>query len=95
MPAGAKLTNLKESLAEKMKAKREEARRQRCEMFALDNEEGFEDEEEAELTDQSDTDEEEEEEMAEDEEEEMDEDEYTTKEKERMVKKSLLHLGQT
>ena len=65
------MLRLKESLATKMRAKREEARLQRCEVYALDNEEGFNDEEEAEMTDQTDTEDEcDEEEM---EEEEMDE----------------------
>ncbi|WAR20345.1 CLSPN-like protein [Mya arenaria] len=52
---GAKLIALKEQLQEKMKAKREQARQKRQELYALDNEEGgFE--EEAELSDKSDTD---------------------------------------
>ena len=79
---------LKENLAQKMKAKREEARQERYKMYELDNEEGFvEDEEEAELTDGSDTDAGPEEEIEEEEEEEeaMDEDEYKETEKEEHV----------
>ena len=82
--AGAKLCHLREKLRAQMKVKREEARKKRLEMYELDNEEGFDaEEEEAELTDQTDTDEEEvEEEEEEEEEEEMMEEEDMEKDKE-------------
>ena len=78
---------MKEQLKLQMKVKREEARSKRCEMYELDNEEGFgddgEEEEEAELTDQTDTDEEEI--MDEEEEdEELDEAEYGREEKQKV-----------
>lgn len=63
-----------------MKVKREEARKKRCEMYELDNEEGFDGEEEAELTDQTDTDDEEVEEEEVEEEELMEEEKEKEKE---------------
>ncbi|CAC5402606.1 unnamed protein product [Mytilus coruscus] len=60
---GAKLVALKEKLQQKMKVKREEHRKQRQEIFDLDNEEGYADDgedkvldDDEEMTDQSDTD---------------------------------------
>lgn len=53
---------LKEQLQEKMKARREEARQKRQELYDLDNEEGGFEEEEAEMSEKSDTDVEDEEE---------------------------------
>lgn len=60
---GVKLLLLKDKLQQQMRVKRESARQKRCEIFNLNNEDGFEDqleeneeEEEAELTDGSDTD---------------------------------------
>lgn len=72
---------LREKLRAQMKVKREEARKKRCEMYELDNEEGFDgEEEEAELTDQTDTDDEEVEEEEVEEEELMEEDKEKEKE---------------
>ena len=56
---GAKLTALKQKLRSGICKQRAEARQKKQELLALDNEEGFNDEEEAEMTDQSDTDDEE------------------------------------
>ncbi|CAH1791014.1 unnamed protein product [Owenia fusiformis] len=59
---GAKLVKLKEKLAATMAAKRAEARQKRAQLQEMDNEEGYEEEndaildEDAELTDQTDTD---------------------------------------
>ena len=55
---GAKFMALREQLQAKMKEKREQARKQRQEIYDLDNEEGGFDveEEEAEMSDRSDTD---------------------------------------
>ncbi|XP_013400066.1 claspin [Lingula anatina] len=74
---GAKLVKLREKLQLGIKAKREAARQQRQELYELENEEGYEEEQneeedlEAELTDQTDTDAE----GDEDEEEDMEENE--------------------
>ena len=73
---------LKERLAVKMKEKRDEARQVRKQMYSLDNEEGFDKEEdEAELTDQTDTDDE----HYDEEEEEILEEEPLVEEKEKEV----------
>ena len=61
---GAKLLLLKDKLQQQMRIKRDFARQKRCEIFNLNNEDGYEgqeeeneeEEEEAELTDGSDTD---------------------------------------
>lgn len=64
---GAKLLALKEQLQVKMKAKREEARQKRQEVFDMDNEEGFGEEaildNEDEMSEHTDTDVEEDEEF--------------------------------
>ena len=72
--SGAKLVMLKEHLREQMKMRRKASREKRNEELDLDNEEGFEEDEEGELTDQTDTDDDEDREEEEEEEVGVDED---------------------